>query len=111
MARIVDVEQCLRNIAYPVDYAGCVFAVKDDFAVWNEQTYYFAVKDGQATIMPTVKKPQLTIDICGLTMLVMGAASAEQLAYEGHIETEDESLLADWTALWPSKNNYLNAYY
>jgi len=111
MARIVDVEQCLQSIAYPVDYSGCVFTVKDEFAAWNNRTYHFAVQEGRALIALSVEEAQLTIDIHGLTMLVMGARTAKQLAYEGHLENASEEILTAWTALWPLQDNYINAYY
>lgn len=123
MARIVDVKQCLEQLHYPVSYADVLLTVQDDFAQWNNGTYYLKIQDGSAQVCKVesaelerlIEKgcPTGHITIDGLSQLVLGARSADALSYQGLLscDTDQKTLTALLNQIWPEQRNYINEYY
>ena len=97
MARIVDVETALTTV--PVNPEAVMMPitlnikVTDTLCDWNNGV--FALSLGESTL-PNVKRVSaesvdeidITIDIGGLTVLLMGAVSAKDLVFEGKLQGE-----------------------
>ena len=84
MARIVDVSMLLSQLSYPLGTMQFSFAVQDDFAPWNKGIYQMHIQQGRAIVLRDEKtEPEAEITIEGLTQLVFGVRSAEQLERQG----------------------------
>lgn len=115
MARIVDVKQCLEALSYPVEQDAVLrLMVKDSFAVWNHGLFAVHLHRGQASVTmlegEIPKETDITVTIEGLSQLVMGARSAQQLCRQGQLQA-DQTQLALLQQLWPAQNLYINEYY
>lgn len=124
MTRIVDVKHCLESLHYPNITAQLMMTVQDDFAEWNTGTYHIAIENGFAQVKRTDEKTAAwsklneilhgSISIEGLSQLIMGARSAEQLLYQEVLyceESDQTALLQLLAAIWPEQCNYINEYY
>lgn len=115
MARIVDVKQCLEAMVYPVNQIAWLrLAVKDDFAVWNNGIFDVKIQDGHASVTilegESQQETDVTVTIEGLSQLVMGARSAEQLCWQNQLHA-NLGQLALLQQIWPVQNLYINEYY
>ncbi len=124
MARIVDVKQCLENIAYSVQFAKVLLTVTDDFTEWNTGDYYVVVQNGTAQVnkvdrvtferLRSLGVPAGTLSIDSLSQMVMGSKTAESLLRLEQIQCQPDScseLIQVLNRLWPEQKNYINEYY
>lgn len=124
MARIVDVKCCLERIHYPLQSGEVLLFVEDTFADWNTGLYQVIIQAGTAKVnqietsaLAFWKRQGVlsgTITIDGLSQLVMGARSAEQLEKQGLLQCEAierDALLQLLSSMWPVQSNFINEYY
>lgn len=119
MARIVDVETALTTV--PVNPEAVMMPitlnikVTDTLCDWNNGV--FALTLGESAL-PNVKRISaesvdeidITIDIGGLTVLLMGAVSAKDLVFEGKLQGESHWI--DYLDMvYPKQNTYINEWW
>lgn len=117
MARIVDVIQCLEAISYPTLQTAFLLEVTDDFADWNAGCYAVQIAQKKAMVRKLSKHetmsavPDAAITIAGLSQLVMGARSAQQLQAQEILHVQRQDMLELFHILWTPQHNYINTYY
>lgn len=113
MVRIVDVAKLLERLSYPFDLLPIVLCIKDSLASWNNACFSLTIKDSKATAKKLAKPvtPDLTLELEGLNLLVMGTFDCLQLIDSGLLTVHNPSILNDFARLWPKMTNYINEYY
>lgn len=113
MVRIVDVVQCLETICYSVQQAQLTLAVTDLFAAWNQGVYQLQIVAGKGSVQRVAvdaeADAQITIE--GLSQLVMGSRSAEQLYRQNLLQVKQAQTLQLLQQLLPQQQTYINEYY
>jgi len=88
MFRIVDIENLLPKLSYPLQVQGQIrIRILDTPALchWNNQTYNLEVKNGKGLVTITTDEPDLTMGIKELSQIVIGFHSPQELAEAGKI--------------------------
>jgi predicted acetyltransferase len=95
MSRIVDVEEALSGI--PVRHSGeVVLGVEDAQLKSNAGTYIVTSKDGSLAVDRTKKKADTKLTIEGLTALLYGTLSVEQIRSLGWVSGPAPATLVEW---------------
>ncbi len=96
LARIVDIKQALEGVSIPT--VGEVrLRVKDDYIEENNQTFRIYEEDGKLSVEATRDQSvDTTITIHGLTSLLYGSLSTEQVEGLGHITGETPPEFKSW---------------
>lgn len=119
MARIVDVKTAIEAIPINPDAAMMPITINirvvDKLCSWNHGVFAVTIGGG---VTPSVsylgestdETVELTIDIGGLSILLMGAMCASDLAFEGKLQGEQ-----DWITyldmVYPKQNTYINEWW
>ena len=119
MARIVDVETALTTV--PVNPETVMMPITltikitDSLCTWNDGVFELTLGE---SITPKVKRVSdvakedidLTIDVGGLAVLLMGAVSAKDLVFEGKLDGESHWI--DYLDIvYPKQNTYINEWW
>lgn len=111
-ARIVDAAALLTQLVYPNDHETIIIQLADALAAWNNGYFAFTVHNGYAEVTPVAQQTaQISLDIGALSLLVFGAASAEELVYWNRMTVSAPQILISFSRLWPKQLNYINEYY
>ncbi|MBQ2860859.1 MAG: GNAT family N-acetyltransferase [Peptococcaceae bacterium] len=124
MARVVDVEQCLKMLSYPPLQENLLLTIEDAFAEWNTGSYYLETQNGQVRVSKVTADAldqlrssgiyEVAMSIDSLSQLVMGARSAADLMRHELLDCQDavrETIVQVLNQLWPEQKNYINEYY
>jgi len=124
MARVVDVEQCLKMLSYPPLQENLLLTIEDAFAEWNTGSYYLETQNGQVRVSKVAADAldqlrssgiyEVAMSIDSLSQLVMGARSAADLMRHELLDCQDavrETIVQVLNQLWPEQKNYINEYY
>ena len=110
MMRILSVEKLLSALAYPQDFTGvlCLY-VKDNLIPANNGVFSISLNQGAAAICKMAYTPNAycSLNISDLTRLVMGQATALDLARQGLLTGVENQILA-LERLFPKKENVIN---
>ena len=119
MARIVDVETALTTV--PVNPEAVMMPITltikitDSLCTWNDGVFELTLGE---SITPKVKRVSdvakedidITIDVGGLAVLLMGAVSAKDLVFEGKLDGESHWI--DYLDMvYPKQNTYINEWW
>jgi predicted acetyltransferase len=109
LARIVDLAGTVIGRPYPAE-AVLRFELVDEMAPWNAGLWEVDTS-GEASVRPLstasaslpgapvlASRPDLTLDVNTLSMLLFGQVSASQAALMGRLEVHDERALPRWDA-------------
>lgn len=114
MSRIVDVKLAMESV--PTDHVeskAWSMAVEDSLASWNQGTYRISGA-GQLLVDKLSdsiqERADLKIEIGALSLLLMGAVSASELAFEGKLQAE-EDMLDYLDRLYSKQNTYINEWW
>lgn len=119
MARVVDVKTAVESIPVNPDAVMMPITlnirVTDTLCDWNNGVFAITLGNG---LTPTVEKIdestaseiELTIDIGGLSVLLMGAVSASELAFEGKLQGETH-WIEYLDMVYPKQNTYINEWW
>ncbi|MGI6707269.1 MAG: GNAT family N-acetyltransferase [Clostridia bacterium] len=109
MNRIVDLKKALSLVRYPEKAGSIVLEVRDNFLPWNNGTFSVAWDKGEVEVKESSKSPDLICDIQGLTQLLTGYVSLDDLLLrEATVVHKAYSLLS---SLFPKKPLYLADYF
>lgn len=119
MARVVDVKTAIEAIPINPDAAMMPITINicvvDKLCSWNHGVFAVTIGGG---VTPSVsylgestdETVELTIDIGALSILLMGAMCASDLAFEGKLQGEQ-----DWITyldmVYPKQNTYINEWW
>lgn len=110
MVRIIDVVEAINDIRVDLEDE-VILEIEDENCQWNNGIYKIQAVDNKLKIMKCYDvKPNVNIDIKGLTALLYGVYNTEELKFKGWISKIDgnyEELLDEW---FPKKVFY-NPYY
>ena len=95
LARIVDVARAFPKLRF-LGEGTLVFEVLDDLCPWNRGRWQMEASAEGTAVSRTGKKPQLTMPISTLAMLVFGQISATEAARMGRLTVQEESALPVW---------------
>jgi predicted acetyltransferase len=95
LGRIVDIEKALPKRPYPEE-ATLIFEVVDDLCPWNNGRWKLETSIAEASIKRTNEKPQLTIPISTLAMLVFGQINATEAVRMQRLDVLDPDVLPIW---------------
>jgi predicted acetyltransferase len=108
MVRVVDVEHTLQDLP-ATPSASLVVQVSDDFCDWNNGTYKLKAETGRIQVKRGGTGPRARFSIEGLSALVYGTLSLEEIEHKGWatIEAPDvRQLLQQWFPAKPIFNAY-----
>lgn len=110
MVRIIEAMEAVKDIE--VESEGrAVLSLKDDFCTWNNGTYILEAVDNRLVMRRTeIEKPQINMDIKGLTALLYGVYSVEELEFKQWIASDNEAVNSILNR-WFSKEIFYNPYY
>jgi predicted acetyltransferase len=95
LARIVDVARAFPKLRF-LGEGDLTFEVLDNLCPWNRGQWQVEATAAGATVCRTTKKPQLTMPISTLAMLVFGQISATEAARMGRLTVADDKALPVW---------------
>lgn len=110
--RIVDVKGALEHLTYPDDVEGRIcFHTDDPLADWNTGTFTLTVHKGNASVAAApAAKPEVSMPIGTLALLVFGAVDVQDLAFNEKLQGSDEAL-TKLARLFPTEKCYINEWY
>jgi predicted acetyltransferase len=95
LARIVDIERAFPKLRF-LGEGSLTFETIDDLCPWNKGCWQLEASAEGTAISRTTKKPQLTMPISTLAMLVFGQISATEAARMGRLTVDDHNALPVW---------------
>ncbi|MFQ5833483.1 MAG: enhanced intracellular survival protein Eis [Candidatus Thorarchaeota archaeon] len=108
MARCVNVKRSLEGLPAP-QTGEVTIRVEDSLCNWNNQTYLLKAKKGSLTVKPLEEsKADTTLMIEGISALVYGTMTMEELAPFGWIQGYKPEILLDW---FPRKYTWMYEQY
>lgn len=121
MSRIVDVKTAMETITPPPFLPGGIvkgvaytLQVTDPLAHWNNGVYSVFCSGSTVRVNKlddtSTLVSDITIDVGGLGLLLMGKLSARELAYEGKLTGKAETI-AILQELYPKEQTYINEWY
>ena len=119
MARIVDVETALTTV--PINPEAVVMPitltikVTDALCDWNTGVFALTLGDGSLSVVKRVSDSNedeidITVDIGGLAVLLMGVVSAKDLVFEGKLQG-DSHWIDYLDMVYPKQNTYINEWW
>ncbi|MFX1564168.1 MAG: enhanced intracellular survival protein Eis [Promethearchaeota archaeon] len=106
MVRVIDVEKAIADL--PVEDPGEItLEVNDPLCQWNNGTFNFKEKDGKILVGRSTGKPIGRLTIEGVTALVYGTHSLEEIEFKGWADIQDEEaryILQHWFPPLPIYN-------
>lgn len=111
--RLVDVGGALQALGYPANVqANLTIAVADPLAEWNNHTFAVTVDNGQAqAVIIDSAEADIVCTIGGLSQLVFGRLSVQELIYEGKLSVQEDAKAHLLMQLFPKVENYINEYF
>lgn len=110
MVRIIDVVEATNDIRVDLEDE-VIIEIEDESCLWNNGIYKIQAVNNKLKIMKCYNiKPNMSMDIKGMTALLYGVYNTEELKFKGWISQEDskyEEILDGW---FPKKVFY-NPYY
>jgi len=95
LARIVDIERAFPKLRF-LGEGSLIFEAIDDLCPWNRGRWQVEASTEGTAISRTTKRPQLTMPISTLPMLVFGQISATEAARMGRLTVEDDKAFVVW---------------
>lgn len=109
MVRVIDVEKALENLPAPVE-GEISFTLQDNYCNWNSGNYQLISQAGQLkAVRAKNNSSKILMDIEGLSALVYGALSIQEVVHRGWLTGLDEKtteLLERWFPSLPVYNPY-----
>lgn len=112
-ARIIDVSEVLKNICFPKHIrARFTLKITDELATWNNMTLDISIEDSRAIVQEINNQtsPDVTSSIGGLSQLVFGRVSAQQLSDSKKLTGSNE-IIAALNEIFPICDNFINEYF
>ena len=110
MARIVDVEAALEEVAYPEAVeTTLVFNVRDDACDWNDGRVRLRVTDGRGTAERVGADVDVdaSLDVGTLSRLVIGSHGVDRLVELGAVDVEREAVRTGLADAFPPTEPFL----
>ncbi len=108
MARCVNVERSLEGLPAP-ETGAVTFRVEDSLCKWNDQTYLLEAKKGSLSVKPLGEsKADTVLTIEGISALVYGTMTMEELVPFGWIQGSNPEVFLDW---FPRKYTWMYEHY
>lgn len=109
MNRIVDLKDTLSLVSYPEKPGSVILEVRDNFLSWNNGTFAVAWDKGEVEVKESSQAPDLSCDIQGITQLLTGYISLDDLLLrEGTVVHDAYPLLS---SLFSKKPLFLADYF
>jgi predicted acetyltransferase len=105
MGRIIDAEKCLEGIE--VKGEGKVrLKLTDPICEWNNKVLEIATKEGKLNVEETSEKEEIEMTIEGLTALIYGVMTIEEIEYNSWMKggEEEKEKLREW---FPRKDPWM----
>jgi predicted acetyltransferase len=98
MVRVMDVQKAIADLPAPI--AGKVaIAISDSYCDWNNHTFTICDRSGKLAIEPTQAQPDAIATIQGISALVYGTLSVEEIEYRNWLticNPQARETLASW---------------
>ncbi|KAB1198369.1 MULTISPECIES: enhanced intracellular survival protein Eis [Haloferax] len=108
MVRIVDVSAALEAVTFSADAdTDVVLGVSDDRCAWNDDTFRVVVTGGEASVEPATDDPDATVEIGGLSQLLVGARSADELARTESLTIHEPAALDGLAEVFTERDTFL----
>ena len=101
--RIIDVESALKDLPANRN-AELIIKINDLHCKWNDGVYLLRSNDGKLSIYRSSSEPEVKMTIEGLTSLVYGTLSIEEIEFRGWLQTKNllaKELLKQWFPTLP----------
>ncbi|MFW9799560.1 MAG: enhanced intracellular survival protein Eis [Candidatus Thorarchaeota archaeon] len=108
MARCIDVQRALESL--PAQESGeATFQVEDPMCDWNNQTYHLEAKNGRLAVKSLGEsKADTVLAIEGVSALVYGTMTLEELVPFGWVQGRRPTVFLDW---FPRKYTWMYEQY
>ena len=112
MVRVVDVEGAIADLNTPVE-GEVTFVISDDYCDWNNGTFSVSSVQGKLEIArhagTEIVQPDIKATIKGISALVYGTLSLEEIAYKKWLEVLNPNvanILEQWFPVLPLYNTF-----
>ncbi len=105
MVRVVDVEKAIADL--PAHLEGKVtMAITDSFCDWNRSTFTIFSQDGKLTVKRTQSQPDASATIQGISALIYGTLSIEEIEYRNWLTISNPQVRATLASWFPTMPIY-----
>jgi predicted acetyltransferase len=101
MVRVVDVEAAIADLPADLEEK-VILAITDPFCDWNNGTFIIYCQDGKLTAKRTQANPDAISTIQGISALVYGTLSVEEIEYRSWLTFTNPQIRATLTSWFPT---------
>ncbi|NKB17917.1 MAG: GNAT family N-acetyltransferase [Pseudanabaena sp. CRU_2_10] len=105
MVRVVDVEKAIADLPAALD-GKVTMTITDPFCDWNNDTFTIYGQDGKLTTKRTQIQPDAIATIQGISALVYGTLSIEEVEYRNWVTISNHQVRATLTSWFPTMMLY-----
>ncbi|QIO24743.1 enhanced intracellular survival protein Eis [Haloarcula sp. JP-L23] len=104
VGRVLEFPTAVERLDYGTTDATLTVAVEDDVATWNDGTFEVTVRDGDATVTESTKRPDVRLDIGTFTQLFVGYGGVERAMLTGTFQAHTDGVVETLATLYPQRS-------